>query len=176
MYIFNHCIVGILFARATGKLAFWKIVSAFACFGIKQRVYIGKKISVWKEKGKFPSYDNMMYVLTSFPNGFTCWLMQNRSILVVSPSEVNNSIATNFLETEWMRVSVLNKKIKCLCISLTLEGGFVNLHLRTPKGLLAIGICFLGMSVRVYFPQTKWVSSNVISLWELFLNSYYGNN
>lgn len=134
-------------------MAFWKIVSAFACFGLKQRVCIGKKkISVWKERRKLPKHDNMMYILASFPNGFTCWLVWNRYILAVSPGEMKDSIATNFLETDWIGVSVLNKKIKCLCISLTLAEGFVNLHPRTPRGLLAIGICFLGMSVHVYVP------------------------
>lgn len=67
---------------------------------------------------------------------------------------------------------MLNNKTKYLCVSLTLAEkmfvGFANLHLRTHKGLLAIGNCFLGMPVHVYLPQTIWVSNNRISYGNCF--------
>lgn len=65
----------------------------------------------------------------------------------------------------------MNNKTKCLCfinVSRNVSVGFADLHLRTPKGLMAIGISFLGMSVHMYLPQMKRVSNNVISLWEPF--------
>lgn len=73
----------------------------------------------------------------------------------------------------------MNNKTKCLCfinVSRKMFVEFANSHLRTPKGLMAIGISFLGMSVHMYLPQTKWVSNNVISSWEPFPYSHYGNN
>lgn len=118
---------------------------------------LGKKNNLIAE-GKREKYDNMLNCLAFFLSGLTYWLMQNRYILAVSPSEINDIIATNLCETESVRFSVMNNKTKCLCfinVSGKMFVGFANVHLRMPKELMAISISFLGMSVHMYLPQIK---------------------
>lgn len=150
-----------------GKSAFWD-VSAFASSDPKQRLCIWKKRSCSREEEV--NYQNMNH-LAFFLAGLTHWLIQNRHILADSPSEINDIIATHVCETECTKNFCHKHKSKCLWFTFAsrkMVVRFANLHLRTPKGLKFICISFHRMSVYMYFPQTKWVSNKVLSLWWSF--------